>query len=138
MLRSQGFWCILISMCFSDFGLYGKRNAFSFSQNDHLILSIAVWTVVPEYMSEVLLFSIEANGFLSALPHMASFLVVILTGGLADFIIGKNYVKRVNARKLFHGIGTFAPAICLLMISFLDCQRRYLAVALLVIGIAFK
>ncbi|CAF1132130.1 unnamed protein product [Adineta ricciae] len=120
MLRSQGFWCILISMCFSDFGLY------------------AVWTVVPEYMSEVLLFSIEANGFLSALPHMASFLVVMLSGGLADFIIGKNYVKRINARKLFHGIGTFAPAICLLSISFLDCQRRYLAVALLIIGIAFN
>ncbi|CAF1111366.1 unnamed protein product [Rotaria sordida] len=120
MLRSQGFWCILVSMFFCDFGLY------------------AVWTVVPEYMNEVLLFSIEENGLLSALPHIASFIVVLSTGGLADFIIKKKYLKRVNARKLFHGIGTLAPAICLLLISFLDCQRRYLAVGLLVIGIAFN
>jgi hypothetical protein len=89
-------------------------------------------------MNEVLLFSIEQNGLLSALPHMASFIVVMLTGGLADHIIGKKYLKRVNARKLFHGIGTLAPAICLLLISFLDCQRRYLAVCLLVIGIALR
>jgi hypothetical protein len=89
-------------------------------------------------MSEVLLFSIKENGLLSALPHMASFIVVILTGGLADYIIKKQYLKRVNTRKLFHGIGTLAPAICLLLISFLDCQRRYLAVFLLIIGMSLK
>ncbi|CAF4140346.1 unnamed protein product, partial [Rotaria sordida] len=31
----------------------------------------------------------------------------------------RKYLKRVNTRKLFHGIGTLAPAICLLLISFL-------------------
>jgi hypothetical protein len=89
-------------------------------------------------MSEILLFSIEENGLLSALPHVASFIVVMLTGGLADFIIRKKYLKRVNTRKLFHGIGTLAPAICLLLISFLNCERRYLAVFLLVIGMGFR
>ncbi|CAF3353503.1 unnamed protein product [Rotaria sp. Silwood2] len=117
MLRSQAFWCILISMFFCDF---------------------AVWTVVPEYMNEVLLFSIQENGLLSALPHIASFIIVMLTGGLADFIIEKKYLKRVNARKLFHGVGTLTPALCLLLISFLDCQHRYLAVVLLIIGIALN
>ncbi|CAF1012488.1 unnamed protein product [Adineta steineri] len=120
MLKSQGFWCILISMFFCDFGLY------------------AIWAVVPEYMNEVLLFSIEENGFLSALPHMASFVVVLSTGGLADFIIRRKFLSRVNTRKLFHGIGTLSPAICLLIISFLDCERRYSAVLLLVIGIALN
>jgi ACS family sodium-dependent inorganic phosphate cotransporter-like MFS transporter 5 len=75
-------------------------------------------------MNEVLLFNIEENGFLSALPHVASFLVVVSTG--------------VNTRKLFHGIGTLSPALCLLLISFLNCERRYLAVLLLVIGVALK
>jgi ACS family sodium-dependent inorganic phosphate cotransporter-like MFS transporter 5 len=89
-------------------------------------------------MNEVLLFNIEENGFLSALPHIASFLVVVSTGGLADFIIKKKFLKRVNTRKLFHGIGTLSPAICLLLISFLNCERRYLAVLLLVIGVALK
>ncbi len=89
-------------------------------------------------MSEILLFSIEENGLLSALPHVASFIVVMLTGGLADLIIRKKYLKRVNTRKLFHGIGTLAPAICLLLISFLNCERRYLAVFLLVIGMGFR
>jgi len=89
-------------------------------------------------MAEILLFSIKENGLLSALPHVASFIVVMSTGGLADFIIRKKYLKRVNTRKLFHGIGTLAPAICLLIISFLNCERRYLAVLLLVIGVALK
>lgn len=89
-------------------------------------------------MNEVLLFSIEQNGFLSALPHVASFLVVISTGGLADFVIKKGYLSRVIARKLFHGIGTLSPAICLLLISFLDCERRFLAVFLLILGVALK
>ncbi len=89
-------------------------------------------------MNEVLLFSIEQNGFLSALPHLASFIVVISTGGVADLIIRKEILTRVNTRKLFHGIGTLSPAICLLVISFLDCERRYLAVTLLVIGVALK
>jgi hypothetical protein len=89
-------------------------------------------------MNEVLLFNIEENGFLSALPHVASFLVVVSTGGLADLIIKKKLLKRVNTRKLFHGIGTLSPALCLLLISFLNCERRYLAVLLLVIGVALK
>ena len=99
---------------------------------------VAIWAVVPEYRNGVLLFSIEENGFLSALPHIASFIVVMLAGSLADLIIRKKIVKRVNARKLFHGIGTLSPAICLLIISFLNCERRYLAVLLLVIGVALK
>ena len=99
---------------------------------------LAIWAVVPEYMNEVLRFSITENGFLSALPHAASFIVVMLTGRLADIIIEKNYLKRVNTRKLFHGIGTLSPAICLLLISFLDCQHRYIAVVLLIIGVALK
>jgi len=120
MLLSQGFWCILLSMFFCDFGLY------------------AIWAVVPEYMNEVLLFSIQENGLLSALPHIASFIVVMLTGGLADLIIRKKILKRVNTRKLFHGIGTLSPAICLLLIAYLNCERRYLAVLLLIVGVALK
>jgi len=89
-------------------------------------------------MSEVLLFSIEENGLLSALPHLASFLVVVTSGGFADFLIERKYLKRVNTRKLFHGVGTLAPAICLLIISFLDCESRYLAVILLIVGVAFR
>ena len=88
-------------------------------------------------MNEVLMFSIGENGLLSALPHIASFIVVMLAGGLADYIIGKKYLKRVNTRKLFHGMGALVAAICLLLISFLDCERRYLAVFLLTIGVAF-
>lgn len=120
MLRSKGFWCTLISMFFCDFGLY------------------AIWGVVPEYMYEVLKYSIQEIGVLSALPHLASFLVVVSTGSLADLLIKKGYLKRVNARKLFHGIGTLSPAVCLLLISFLNCEHRYLAVILLVIGVALN
>ncbi|CAF3679805.1 unnamed protein product [Rotaria socialis] len=120
MLRSQGFWCIVVSMFFCDFGLY------------------AIWTVIPQYMDEVLLFTNKENGIYSALPQIGSFIVVMLSGGLADLIIKKKYLKRVNTRKLFHGVGTLAPAICLLLMSFLDCESRRLAVTLLFVGVALN
>jgi len=124
-------------MFFCDFGLYGI-DLYILSIKIIIICLIAIWAVVPEYMNEVLLFSIEENGLLSALPHVASFIVVMLTGSLADLIIRKKLLKRVNTRKLFHVIGTLSPAICLLLISFLNCERRYLAVLLLIIGVALK
>ena len=138
MLKSQAFWCTLISMFTCDFGLYGLSIVLLLSIKRSNSFLLAIWAVVPEYMNEVLLFSIQQNGLLSALPHLASFLVVISTGGLADLIIKRNYLKRVNARKLFHGIGTLSPAICLLLISFLNCENRFLAVLLLIIGVALK
>ena len=101
-------------------------------------MNVAIWGVVPEYMNEVLLYTIQEIGVLSALPHLASFLVVVSSGSLADLLIKKGYLKRVNARKLFHGVGTLSPAVCLLLISFLDCERRHSAVVLLVIGVALK
>lgn len=107
-------------------------------ESNKIFIFLAIWSVVPEYMNEVLLFSIQENGLLSALPHLASFIVVMSSGSLADFIIQKQYLKRVNTRKLFHGIGTISPAICLLWMSFLNCERRYSAVLLLVIGVALK
>ena len=129
-------WCTLISMFFCDFGLYGSLiNLFLRIKK---LYFLAIWAVVPEYMNKILLFSFEKNGLLSALPHLASAVVVLSTGGLADLIIRKKFLSRTNTRKLFHGIGTLSPAICLLLISFLNCERRYLAVLLLIIGVALK
>lgn len=138
MLRSQGFWCILISMFFCDFGFYGVYIIQFYVHDKFCFFLKAIWAVVPEYMNEVLLFSIEENGLLSALPHLISFIVVIATGGLADFIIRNGYLKRVTTRKLFHGVGAIGPAICLLLMSFLDCQHRYLAVFLLSFGVGLR
>lgn len=126
LLRFWSLW----SVC--GFFIHEKKNYFC------LFTFTAIWMVIPAYMNEVLLFTDEQNGFLSALPQIGSFTVVMLTGGLADFIIKKKYLKRVNTRKLFHGVGTLAPAICLLLMSFLNCESRYLAVFLLFIGVALK
>jgi amino acid transporter len=89
-------------------------------------------------MNDVVLVSIRDSDLLSILLYTAIYITVISTGGLSDFIIRKKYLKRVNARKVFHSIGALATAICLLIISFLDSRHRNLVVSLYIIGIVFR
>ncbi|CAF1322411.1 unnamed protein product [Didymodactylos carnosus] len=78
------------------------------------------------------------DGFFSALPQLGSLIFVLSTGYVADYIVHREIVRAITARKLFHAIGTISPAICLLIISFLNCTRRYLAVGLLTVGVALS
>lgn len=62
---------------------------------------------LPKYMSEVLQFSIKANGIWSSLPYLVMWIVSVSTGFLSDFLIVRNCVTITGARKWFTAIGEF-------------------------------
>jgi MFS transporter, ACS family, solute carrier family 17 (sodium-dependent inorganic phosphate cotransporter), member 5 len=56
---------------------------------------------------------------------------------LGDFLVEKEYLSRLSARKIFTGLCMFIPMITLILISFVNCSQPYLAVSLLTIGMSF-
>ncbi|CAF1032852.1 unnamed protein product [Adineta ricciae] len=94
-------------------------------------------TSIPKYMAEVLRFDIKSNGLLSSLPYMIFWLNINISGVLADLCIRKKILTRTQTRKFFNVLGNLFPAIFVIGLAFMTCKLKYLAVALLTIGVTF-
>lgn len=60
-----------------------------------------------------------------------------LSGFVADLIIRKKILTRTQTRKLFNVLGNLFPAIFVIGLAFMTCKIKYVAVALLTIGVTF-
>ncbi|KAI0985569.1 hypothetical protein GJ496_007550, partial [Pomphorhynchus laevis] len=104
----------------------------------HTLMNWGFYTLLtqtPTYMSEELLFDIKSNGALSALPYISVWLVICISSYVGDYLIKEEYVKsRTKLRKTAVLIGSIIPALCLVLLGFLNCQRKMLAVLLLTVG----
>lgn len=64
-------------------------------------------TDLPKYMSDVMQFSIKANGLYSSLPYIMMWILSISSGFLGDWLITRGIVNITNTRKLMTGIGKY-------------------------------
>jgi len=80
-------------------------------------------TCLPMYMHDVLQFDMTQNGILSALPYIAMWLLMIGSGQLADRLRASNRVQTTTIRKLFCAAGLLIPAVFLMAVGFLGCNR---------------
>ncbi|CAH1800936.1 unnamed protein product [Owenia fusiformis] len=117
MLKSPPLWAIITAHVCNNWGSY------------------TLLTSLPLYMRDVLKFDIRSNGFLSALPYICMWVFSVICGQVADLIREKEYLSTEATRKVFQTIGFVGPAIFMLATGFMDCDRRYLAVAFLTIGV---
>ncbi|XP_012262453.2 putative inorganic phosphate cotransporter isoform X4 [Athalia rosae] len=118
----------------------------------HILTSVPLWALVaaqighdwgfftmvtdlPKYMSEVLKFSIRANGFLTALPYLCMWFVSIGSSWIADWMINSDFMSRTNVRKLFTTIASVGPACFLIAASYAGCDK-VLVVTLFTIGMS--
>uniref|UniRef100_A0A3B3YVY2 Sialin n=1 Tax=Poecilia mexicana TaxID=48701 RepID=A0A3B3YVY2_9TELE len=62
-------------------------------------------TLLPTYMNDILGFSIQQNGFLSALPYLGCALMAVLSGQVADYLRETRLYSTVFVRKSFSLIG---------------------------------
>ena len=62
-------------------------------------------TQLPTFLKDVLKFDIKSNGFVSALPYVASCFLNIGSSFLSDKIIQSGRLSRTNTRRLLNGIG---------------------------------
>ncbi|XP_011506437.1 PREDICTED: sialin-like isoform X2 [Ceratosolen solmsi marchali] len=108
----------------------------------HVLRSLPVWALVaamvghgwgfltmisdlPKYMSSVLKFSIENNGYLSSLPYLCMWFGSILTSWVADWLIARRHMSTSNVRKLGNSIASVGPALFIVGASYAGCDRVY-------------
>jgi hypothetical protein len=60
-----------------------------------------------------------------------------ISGVLADMLIRRKMLTRTQTRKVFNVLGNLLPAIFVVSLAFMTCKVKYVAVALLTIGVTF-
>ncbi|KAM6956689.1 sialin [Aplochiton taeniatus] len=87
-------------------------------------------TLLPTYMSNILGFSIQQNGALSALPYIGCAVLAVLGGQLADYLRESCLYPTVAVRKAFTIVGMLGPAVFLVAAGYTGCDY-ILAIAFL-------
>ncbi|KAM6997678.1 sialin [Tautogolabrus adspersus] len=92
-------------------------------------------TLLPTYMNDILGFSIQQNGILSALPYMGCAVFAVLSGQLADYLRETLLYRTVVVRKSFTLVGMIGPALFLVAAGYTGCNYT-LAVTFLTLSSA--
>uniref|UniRef100_UPI00398F5BE5 sialin n=1 Tax=Pristiophorus japonicus TaxID=55135 RepID=UPI00398F5BE5 len=79
-------------------------------------------TLLPTYMKEILQFDIKENGFLSALPYLFCWMMMISAGLIADYLIKIHNLTISTVRKMCTVIGMVGPAIFLVATGYIGCN----------------
>ncbi|XP_057704747.1 sialin [Corythoichthys intestinalis] len=79
-------------------------------------------TLLPTYMNDILGFSIQQNGLLSALPYLGCATLAVLCGQLADYLREKRRYSAVAVRKSFTLVGMIGPAAFLVAAGYTGCN----------------
>ncbi|XP_063702245.1 sialin isoform X2 [Culicoides brevitarsis] len=73
----------------------------------------------PNYMKNILHFSIQKNGFLSGAPFLCSYLSSVVFCYLADVLVTNKWMTLTNVRKLFTAMSQIIPGLLVLLIGYL-------------------
>lgn len=80
-------------------------------------------TCLPIFFSKVLQFDIKSNGAIAALPYLASWVLMVSSGYMADKLISKNTLSTTKVRKLAIIIGLLGPAVFFVLTGYIDCNK---------------
>lgn len=111
----------------------------------HVLCSMPVWALVaamvghgwgfltmindlPKYMSSVMKFSVESNGYFSSLPYLCMWFGSIVTSWCADWLISNKRMTTTNVRKLGNSIASVGPAFFIVAASYAGCDRALVVV----------
>ena len=74
-------------------------------------------------LGQLLLFLIIQNGFLSAFPHVLTYLFSFVVGISADKLLNMKVLSVVQIRKLYNSISQYGGAIGCIILAFAGCNR---------------
>lgn len=94
-----------------------------FSWGTHTMLSD-----LPKYMANVLNFSVQSNGLLSALPYLLAWLVSNVVSWLGDWLIETGKISRTHLRKLYGALSAVVSACFLVGASYAGCDRIFVVI----------
>ncbi|VEN35354.1 unnamed protein product [Callosobruchus maculatus] len=120
ILRSMPFWAVTVSFVGANWG------------------SSVLQTQTPTYLYKILDYDIKSNSLLSAAPYVAMLVGSFLLSVICDWLINRQIVSRIAARKIFSTIGTILPAMSLTAIGFIPKEEATLSVVILILNGAFQ
>jgi ACS family sodium-dependent inorganic phosphate cotransporter len=105
ILRSAPLWALIAAQIGHDWGFF------------------TMVTDLPKYMSSVLKFSIQDNGYYSSLPYLCMWFCSVLTSWGADWLIIRGYLSTTNVRKLGTTIASVGPGLFIIAASYAGCDQ---------------
>lgn len=78
---------------------------------------------LPIYLRNILGYDIQENGAISAMPYLLAFVSQIISSWVADYIRHKHWLSTTKVRKLFDCSANSIHALCLLLVTFVGCDR---------------
>jgi len=112
ILTSGPFWALLLSNVSNNWGFY-------------LLL-----TELPVYMKNILRYDTQSNSLLSALPYLVMWIFSLIFARVADWIIQKKMLSTTAVRKIANTTSHGAPAVCLIIVSYIGCDATMTMVLL--------
>lgn len=64
------------------------------------------------------------------MPYICNLIVAIPSGWLSDKLISSGKLSKLSSRKLFSAVGNYGPALGMVALSFVGCNRTLAIVAL--------
>lgn len=94
-------------------------------------------TSLPLYMKTILHFDISQNSQLSAIPYLFLWLLMIMSGILADFLRSRGYLSTTITRKIMNTAGMLIPAILMVTIKYVGCSQDG-ALTMVILAVSFS
>lgn len=74
----------------------------------------------PNFMQNILQFQYKANGFLSGMPFICSYISSVIFCYIADKMVDKKWMTLTNVRKLFTALSQIIPGLLIYAIGYID------------------
>lgn len=110
MFQSKPFWALVAIMAGNSWGF------------------MTMVSDMPKYMSSVLKFSVENNGYFSSLPHLALWIFSTIASIVVDSLVANGRMSIEQVRKVGATIATLGPAFFLMAASYAGCNRTLVVV----------
>jgi len=94
-------------------------------------------TEIPTYLQDIQHFSLQSNGFISGLPYLCMLLLGVPFSWAADWLTSSGKLSVSKTRKLMQTIGQMVPALGLIGLSYVGCDRT-MATVWLCIAVGFN
>lgn len=83
---------------------------------------------MPKFMSSVLKFSVEDNGYVSSIPHVVSGVAGCATSWLADYVISRKLASTTCVRKIGSSICLIGTGTFLVIATYAGCDATLVVV----------
>ena len=123
VLTSKPVWAVIVAMLGFNWGL------------------LTIVTDLPKYMSTVLKFSVENNGYLNSLVYVCMWIGSVVTSWIADYMIMKRVLLTTTVRKVGSVLALTCSACFVVAASYAGCDQVLVvvmfAIAMTVMGAAY-